>query len=741
MVRTRLSAAWASLTRPFARAASTLANDVGWSIVRGSQPTDYQHTGRTVRVQGWERHPIVQACARVIADQIAAVGVEVYRTAQDGDVSVLPSHPAVQLLTAPGAAISGHRLMARTGVHLALYGNAFWRIVRQGDRIGVGKPVGLVPIHPERIRWVVTDGVTDTPIAWDIADGSGRITTYPAADVVHIPDLDASEDGVFGFPRAAAAIAEITGDSEMTQYVRTVILNSGAPGIAVLTEGVHSLADLKAAEDAWHQKFVERGQRGRTKFVAGVKDVKVIGFNLKDLEVPALRAVTREVICAAFGVDPRLVSVASAAKDGGLSGAQYGEARRRLEQQTCRPLRAAIEGALNLHLTPEYGYVFARFSPDAIADLLEDPKERSERIRAEVAATLRSVEEGRRAIGLPEQMDGGHLVAVPSTTTLTPAKDRGKAPEPAPAPAAAAKPDAAKEQPADARASAARPLTRVLRRGVALSAEQRQELWRAFDVRATRDESAYERTALLLFDAERDGVARALADATDAQPRSRAEGDDPPADPFIAAAEARIVADYAPGGAYHEAWLERYRALVSESVRVAGEGVADSVGLSFTLENPVVQAAVRRRVTQLAGNVTQTTVEAIRAAIATGRASGMGVKEIARLIDETTFGAITRTRAVTIARTETVGALNEGEHLAALESGVLQSKEWLTQGDGRVRDGSGKSANHKVLDGVRVAIDQAYPNGLQYPHAPGSPAKEVVKCRCTQLFYDEEAPQ
>lgn len=245
--------------------------------------------------------------------------------------------------------------------------------------------------------------------------------------------------------------------------------------------------------------------------------------------------------------------------------------------------------------------------------------------------------------------------------------------------------------------------------------------WRAFDERAEREEPPYVRAALELFAAEAELVTRIMR---------RAEG----GDPYIIAALTRIMGDYSPGGDYHTAWLRRYTTLIGQTVEVGGQEIAQRVGFDFNLSNPRVLAIVRQRTGNLVTNVTETTKASIRAAVEAGRQQGLGVREIARLIEDSTFGEITKTRAQTIARTETVGALNAGEFQSAAQSGVMRSKTWVHQRVGQSRP------NHVRMDGLTIDIEAAFPNGLQYPHAAGAPAREVVNCRCTLTYSDEEAP-
>lgn len=260
----------------------------------------------------------------------------------------------------------------------------------------------------------------------------------------------------------------------------------------------------------------------------------------------------------------------------------------------------------------------------------------------------------------------------------------------------------------------------------ALEAKSDTDRWQDFDAKARREESRYQAAALALFLREREQIVQRVLGAgpTDAHHAI--------ADPYIEAAVLLIAADYAIGGAYHTAWLRRYRALIGQTVQVGARGVSARVGLSFNLRNPNAQAAIQRRVTKLAGNVSATTLQRVRDVITQARTEGVGVSEIARRIRADAFdGSITRTRAQTIARTETVGALNEGAYTAAQTSGVMRSKRWLSQRDGRVRE-----SHVEAEEAGWIGLDAVFPNGLTYPHAPDAPAAEVVNCRCAMLYSD-----
>lgn len=253
----------------------------------------------------------------------------------------------------------------------------------------------------------------------------------------------------------------------------------------------------------------------------------------------------------------------------------------------------------------------------------------------------------------------------------------------------------------------------------------RDALWRTFDAKAEAQEPPYVRAALQQFAFEAAQIATILGRMDDG-------------DPFVVEAVRRILTRYEPGAEYHAQWLGRYVRLISETVQVGGETLAGRVGFRFDLSNPRVQRIIRERAWAGANNITDTTKASIKVAVESGRAEGLGVRQIAKRIHETTFGEITQTRATTIARTETVGALNAGEHESARQSGVMRSKEWMHQLVGKSRP------NHKALNGTRIDMGAAFSMGdgrsMHYPHDPAGGAKNIVNCRCGMLYYDEEAP-
>lgn len=92
-------------------------------------------------------------------------------------------------------------------------------------------------------------------------------------------------------------------------------------------------------------------------------------------------------------------------------------------------------------------------------------------------------------------------------------------------------------------------------------------------------------------------------------------------------------------------------------------------------------------------------------------------------------------RAVTVARTETIGAVNAGVFRAAeLEAeqrgDPAPFKQWIATEDSRTRP------THTVADQQRTLLREPFRVGgaqLLFPGDPRGPAAEVINCRCTML--------
>lgn len=697
-------------------------------LVRAANPAEYKTDGTTVRIQGFAKHPVVHACIRTIVDIIASVPLKAYRERGNTDSQLPDAHPLAQLLAFPGPRLTPRQFRSRTALDFIAYGNAMWHVDRKGRRIA-----GLRHINPESIQsvWVDTEG---DPARYDYGLWSGVVVNAPAEDVLHFKDLEvgpAYTPDVFGFPRGATAIQSLLADNEATHYVRQVVTNDGTPTFAIMMHDEATQEDASAVQARYAERMVTRGNRGKPAVFGGVKDIKPLGFTLSDLEFPDLRRVSREDICAAFGVDPRMIGIASASRDGGLSGVQYREARVRLVQHTIEPLMAAIEDELNFWLASEYGDVYIAFDPDVIRDMVEDDEQTSTRVQAEFKAGLRTWEESRVALKLSPVPEPTDTILLTAGSTLTPAAvaviDPTTITEPDMDEPDSEDDSEDNDSPDDSESEDRS--TAVATRSDPLDTpieDPRYQYWlRAEEDLALRDVKWY-RTAQDRFE----------KDAAYVKSAFRRQGRDAQALERILR---EIVAAYSEDGMLYNAWVAAFREVMGRGLIAGAQRVA-GVGASWTIQSPEVLAAIEDGVRTLARFVGEDTARMVTAAMRASEVAGLSVAETARLIQATVYGErMTDVRATRIARTENAKATNRGAWGQAQEMGIYQSKEWIAFGDARTRE----AHSYAMSLGV-VPMDYGYPGesgaSLQYPGDPNGAAGDVINCRCVLGFYDTPAP-
>jgi len=127
--------------------------------------------------------------------------------------------------------------------------------------------------------------------------------------------------------------------------------------------------------------------------------------------------------------------------------------------------------------------------------------------------------------------------------------------------------------------------------------------------------------------------------------------------------------------------------------------------------------------------ITDTTRDQLRKALADGVAAGESIPEIAKRVDQLYLEQIIPNRSTTIARTEVIGSSSWSAIEGAKESGLTLNKIWLATEDSRTRP------DHADADGQEVGMDEPFIVGGVEMQRPGDgPADQVINCRCTVYF-------
>lgn len=177
-----------------------------------------------------------------------------------------------------------------------------------------------------------------------------------------------------------------------------------------------------------------------------------------------------------------------------------------------------------------------------------------------------------------------------------------------------------------------------------------------------------------------------------------------------------------------------------ELVAAAGFArISQQFGINFDLDAPYAQEFIDARANQLAGQVTETTYQAIKDTLSEGAAAGESIPDLAVRVRDV-FDVASTARSQMIARTEVISAYNGSASLAAaqLPDDVVGGQEWISTSDGRTRE------DHADADGQTVGVGEAFTVGgeqLAYPGDPSASPDNVINCRCTiGLLTPEQMP-
>lgn len=219
-------------------------------------------------------------------------------------------HSVLDLLERPGSRTLGAELWPQIEIDRLLCGNAYCLILFGAN----GEPVGLRRLHPARVSVTLTpDGQIDTYVY----DGAGQRTAYLWSAVLHWRGPSWVDDPrvVLGTGRVEALHRELSAELALSMRA-TKAAQQGKPD---------AIASPAAAPDkggVWGPKqvaeFAETIRRaaqsadGGIMVLGGQAKIDVLSWSPKDMDLPGLRALTREAVLAVFGVPPTRLQLPTA---------------------------------------------------------------------------------------------------------------------------------------------------------------------------------------------------------------------------------------------------------------------------------------------------------------------------------------------------------------------------------------------------------------------------------------------
>lgn len=127
---------------------------------------------------------------KILGETIASLEVEVFRIDNDGNKTLLRSHPVARLLRAPSPLYTPFTFLSTQTALCALRGNAYAILKRDGR----GRVTQMIFVHPSAVYTDIVDG----EILYTITPYRGPTIRAYGPDVLHLANLPMSDDGVTG---------------------------------------------------------------------------------------------------------------------------------------------------------------------------------------------------------------------------------------------------------------------------------------------------------------------------------------------------------------------------------------------------------------------------------------------------------------------------------------------------------------------------------------------------------------
>ena len=637
------------------------------------------NTERAVK-QAYKGSSFVYACVNRIAKTAASVPWIASEFNPDtGAYEHLEGHPLETLLSKPNPWMDGSDLMERLVIWLYMGGNGILSKVRADDVVAE-----LYPLPP--------DAMNPIPNAENFIDAYeyrylGVVERIPAEDIVHLMFPDPNNI-YWGMPPLQAIGKTVDIELEALSWQKVSFQNRA------IADGVFSFEHEITKEQFEAARKYIREQKGiREPWVLGSGATwQQMSLTAAELDFINSRKFTREEICAVLGVPPPMIGLYERAT---LANIQ--ESRRIFWVDTIIPLLETIQSAFNLQLAPEFGNEEIRleFDTSGVEALQENYAE-----KVTTAKTLWDMGVPFNLINAQlelgfDELEGGNTGYVAGGLL--------------PAVQAPANQDDGDDSP------------ETVTRSKGLDEGQKYQQWKSYDTQRSQVEhdKASQVAALLLEEKRQiisrfrdDGVPGVIIYYGQEGPKRWRE--------FLASIYRDVIPRFAQEAMNQLQSPKAHRAASTKQFD------PQRAGVEFW-----IQATSLRKAELITESSQHDILRQLRQGLAAGEPEAELTSRIEAMYDRWAGNVNPEelhSRALTIAEGEVGEAAGYGSYAGAVATGLMLTKEWVTQGDDRVR------ASHAMLDGTVMDLDETFPNGLRWPLDSEGPVSEKANCRCFVVY-------
>ena len=645
----------------------------------------------------------VAAAIIVRANAVASSKFELVEIKKGGDEVIVNEHPMLTLLNDVNPYFTKYWLFQRLSAHLDLYGNEYWWIVRGADK---RTPYEIFPLNPELVT-PVNDSKTYVS-GYSYRQQDGKTIVFPAKDIIHFKEFNPFED-TLGMSLIDTASGIILTDKYLTAYNKNYFKNSAMPDVAI--EVPAELGDDQVAQirQDWIREFSGPRKRGVPAVMhSGSKVIKFQG-SIADMQVVAQSNNNRDNILAMFGTSKTMLGLV---ENVNLANVRAQESI--FDRRTIYPRNTNIAITISEFLVYQFDSnadsltkTSQRYVLRAKIEPVSD-QETTTRCQMQYNAGIITKNEWRAAEGIPA-IDGGdvfindermapeteipvedtELDGTKGTRSLLESVMRVNGYGKSLVTFDTATGEITEEQPAPVINPPAPELTKRQQLHARLP-RQKRKTYEEFNAIGAALKAKQDASENANMGKVKDAVMGLIEDQIDRAMKN-------------VEAPTKALGPLLDRKKEIKTTIDLLTPILAKIIKQEGDLALAEVGASkedWTANRPSVRKYLKESTKKLAGSMTDTTIEAIRSAVADGLDAEEGIAEIKeRVMNASNLG---EDRAEMIALTETHRASAFAELDAWKESGVVSHKEWRTADDERTCE------DCAMMDGVEVGIDDPF---------------------------------
>ncbi len=636
------------------------------------------------------------ACISRNAFSVAKGNLRLYKTLRSSigkEYQEITDHPFLDLMDTVNPYFNKFELWCLTVTFLDLTGNAYWWLVK--DQLGVPRAIWNIPAHWMKVCPSKTEFIAGYVMQ---QPGFPDVVPFQPDEIIHFK-YPSPYSIFYGCSPMFAASYDIDINRELKAHGVHFLGNSAQPAGVLTTDGTLSEKEYQRLREMWNLRHKGSRNSGKIAILEAGLHYEKTGSNLAELQFSDTSKNVRDSILAIFGVPASQLGLVEDVNRANAEANEYV-----YQNSTILPKLKLIEEKLNEKMMPIYDASLVCEFDNPV------PQDKEFRLREQTA----HIQSGYASIDDEREEDGEEQYDLPETIVplipfnVTPAGQ----PKTDTSPGAYGTDPSGMPMGTSPDGMATTDPNKIFKGygGLYDTRAKRDRKWEIFINLTNPIENAMKESMRRFFQAQRRIVMEKL---------NRLKSYKTKAD-----VSSHILF---PLNEQNDTLKIISNPLITRAVKTGVTFGYSELNnpIALDLIEPNILRAIASRMDFFANNVNQSTASLLQDAISSGVSAGESITDIAKRINDV-YDFSENFRSLRIARTEVIGAANQGQLLSYTENGV-QEKEWLTARDEKVR------FSHQI-DGQIVGITESFllNNGvfMQLPGDRSAPLEDLINCRC-----------